>query len=231
MTSPFDLVLPIYFLLVAVLTWAIGSMISAGEPDPSAIFLVAPLLALLIGVAQAVLLANPAPAAQRRRIPQLPIWIPAVAAGFVTAFLLFMIAGLVLISLFGNEVPTGLEIANIALLATWLVWTILFWRIGRREGIDRLVDRATRWVLAGSLLELVVAVVAHVAVRRRGVCCGDAITRVGIVVGLALAALSFGPALGVLLVQRMRRKRGLPPPGPAGAEPPPRQASAEDPQA
>lgn len=216
MKDRFDLLLGIYVLLVAVLGGGVAMMAFDPESDATWLVLVVPILALLIGMAQAILLLTRAGAAPRRRIPQLPIWVPAIAAGLLLAFLLLLCVGLVCQLVYGDRRdPPWIHYVLLAPLAGWIVWTVLFWRIGRRDGVDRLVDRAMRWLLAGSLLELVVAVVTHVVVRRRGDCCGDALTAASIILGLAISALCFGPALVVLIVQRVRRKSGAVDSGPS----------------
>ncbi len=64
-----------------------------------------------------------------------------------------------------------------------------------------------KWLLRGSILELLVAVPSHIVVRQRGVCCAPAGTFWGITTGLAVMLLAFGPGVFFLYVARCRRLR------------------------
>jgi hypothetical protein len=55
-----------------------------------------------------------------------------------------------------------------AVATPWLVWGILFYRLWRNSNDP--VTRAVAWLLRGSVLELLIAVPAHVMVRRRHEC-------------------------------------------------------------
>ncbi len=102
----------------------------------------------------------------------------------------------------------------IALLGAWLLWAIVFLRLG-----DRLLDPATRlyrWIVAGSVLELCVALPSHVIVRRRGDCCAPGVTAFGIAAGVAVLLMTMGPGALFLYRARMRRLTGKP----AGSGPP-----------
>ena len=92
----------------------------------------------------------------------------------------------------------------------WIGWSVLFFRGSRDDDPDSLSRRAVRWLLRGSILELLVAVPTHVVVRHRGDCCAPYATFWGIVCGLTVMLISFGPGVFFLFVARARR---LKPPG------------------
>lgn len=137
----------------------------------------------------------------------------AVATGLAFAMLMGMAVFTMLVA-----VPRGLDrVINadplngfgiLALwLAIWLAWGIVLWRLG-----DRLFDpahRLYRWLIAGSVLELLIAVPAHVIVRRQSKCTDPLISAYGVVTGLAILLLSLGPA--VLFLYRARLRRAYPP--------------------
>jgi len=87
----------------------------------------------------------------------------------------------------------------------WVVWAIVFYRFARADKPDALIKRLTCWLLRGSILELLVAVPSHVAVRGRNDCCAPLGTFWGIVTGLSIMILSFGPGVFFLFVARFRR--------------------------
>ncbi|HEU0010420.1 MAG TPA: hypothetical protein VFT34_11445 [Verrucomicrobiae bacterium] len=87
----------------------------------------------------------------------------------------------------------------------WMIWAALFLRGSRNDDPDSLSRRAMRWLLRGSILELLVAVPTHVVVRHRDDCCAPYATFWGIVCGLTVMLMSFGPGVFFLFVERARR--------------------------
>jgi hypothetical protein len=85
--------------------------------------------------------------------------------------------------------------------ALWLFWGILFYFYLRNS--SALVTRLVSWLLKGSVLELLIAVPCHILVRRRNECCAPIITSFGIVTGLAVMLLSFGPSVLFLYKTRL----------------------------
>ena len=85
----------------------------------------------------------------------------------------------------------------------WLFWGILFYRFCRGSGDP--VTRALAWMFRGSVLELLIAVPAHVFIRRRGDCCAPAVNGFGIAVGIAIMLLSFGPSVLLLYKKRLEK--------------------------
>jgi hypothetical protein len=83
----------------------------------------------------------------------------------------------------------------------WLLWTIIFYVYVRNS--NELITRATSWLLKGSVLELLIAVPCHVIIRRRNYCCAPYVTNFGIVCGIAIMLLSFGPSVLMLYKKRL----------------------------
>jgi hypothetical protein len=71
-----------------------------------------------------------------------------------------------------------------------------------------IASRLHRWLLAGSVLELLVAVPTHIAVRQRRECCAGIATGLGICAGVAVMLLSFGPSIGFLYYRRWKQVAG-----------------------
>jgi hypothetical protein len=93
------------------------------------------------------------------------------------------------------------------LLLFWMLWGLIFFHFAKADEADTLTQRATRWLLRGSILELLIAVPSHIIVRNRHDCCAPLVTFWGIVTGVSVALLAFGPGLYFLFVGRMRKLR------------------------
>ena len=91
------------------------------------------------------------------------------------------------------------------MLVFWSVWAIIFRRATKSDEPDALLKRITRWLLRGSILELLVAVPSHIIVRRREDCCAPAGTFWGIATGVSIMLLCFGPGVFFLFVERFKR--------------------------
>ncbi len=97
------------------------------------------------------------------------------------------------------------------IVASWMIWGLIFYRATREDDAASMGARATRWLLRGSILNLLVAVPTHVVVRHRDDCCAPAASFAGIVTGISVMLLSFGPGVLFLLAARRRRLQAKPP--------------------
>lgn len=180
-------------------------------------------LAILIS-GQTLLLLLPLKITQRKFIPRRSLKVPCIVTAFLLANLFF--AGIVDIvcAVFREEgmtflsylVPFNPSLENpqaigivvaavVTLLAFWIIWTIVFRHFADTDDPDSLLKRAVRWLLAGSILELLIAVPSHVIVRRRDDCCAPMGTFWGIATGLAVMLLCFGPGVYFLFAERFQR--------------------------
>ena len=185
-------------------------------------------LAVLVA-GQALLLLLPINIAERRLPPRRPLKVPVIVTGLFLANLLF--AGLLAIfcaafkeegfGIFGfltpfkaNEVsPSDLQTLVgmiITILVFWFIWAMIFQKFAKSDDPDALLKRSTRWVLRGSILELLVAVPSHIIVRRRGDCCAPIGTFWGIATGISVMLLCFGPGVFFLFVERFERLKPKP---------------------
>lgn len=93
----------------------------------------------------------------------------------------------------------------------WLLWGFIFYMAARRDAPDSLVSRSMRWLMRGSILELLIAVPSHVIVRNRSDCCAPVGTFWGIVTGIAVMGVAFGPGVFFLFADRLERLKPKPP--------------------
>ena len=77
----------------------------------------------------------------------------------------------------------------------------------RKKQPKSFTSRLTRWLLQGSIVELLVAVPSHIIVRRRGDCCAPGFTFFGIATGVVIMALAFGPGLFFLFRKRFEKMK------------------------
>ena len=185
---------------------------------------------------QALLLLLPIHIAERRLPARRPLKVPVIVTAFFLANLCFafLLSLLCLyfqedgVNFFGYFLPFkpnqvapsnfSTEFGAVVIgLAFWVIWAVVFRSFARSDDPDALLQRITRWLLRGSILELLVAVPSHIIVRRRGDCCAPLGTFWGIITGISIMLLCFGPGAFFLFVERCKR---LQPKSP-GTGPPP----------
>ncbi len=164
-------------------------------------------LAIFI-IAQAALLAVPVRVAAKR-----PATRRAVRYTVMASALMMGLLGAGVILAF-NETLRGGGFVNdemwwwsaLAMLAlTWGFWASLFYRWSKNLASANLVEKICHYLFRGSVLELLVAVPAHIAARNKNYCCAGFGTFWGIAFGLAIMVFSFGPGVFFLFVERWRR--------------------------
>jgi predicted neutral ceramidase superfamily lipid hydrolase len=93
-------------------------------------------------------------------------------------------------------------------IIVWVIWSIIFYRNYKTDNPSAFISNITSWLLRGSILELVVAVPSHIISRNREECCAPPLTLVGIITGIAIALMAFGPGLFFLYAKRIKDKEG-----------------------
>jgi len=173
---------------------------------------------------QGLLLLVPVSLAERRLPARRALKVPVIVSGFFLANLTF--AGLLAcfcaafkeegFGVFGfltpyesaEVFPSRLQLVAgmvITVGAFWFIWGVIFHKFAQADNPDALMKRAVRWLLRGSILELLVAVPSHVIVRRRDDCCAPSGTFWGVTTGLSIMLLCFGPGVFFLFAERFRR--------------------------
>lgn len=188
-------------------------------------------LAVLVA-GQALLLLLPINIAERRLPARRPLKIPIIVTTFLLANLciagIFSLACAVLkdnalyafsfVDLLCGHISRNAEgqqiqttnwgsISSIVIIVAifWIIWAFIFCRFTKSDDESSLVKRATRWLLRGSILELLVAVPSHVIARRRDDCCAPAGTFWGIATGISVMLLCLGPGVFFLFAERMQK--------------------------
>ena len=170
---------------------------------------IAPILILI----QVVLLLVPLAVVQERPVKRRKIIVSAVIGGIPMTVMTLSFIGFILLMILGENDAWDFRgwMVLAAFAISWLIWGILFWKNFSSKDPGSYTSTMTRWLLRGSILELIVAVPSHIISRRRDECCAPPITLFGIVTGLSIAGLSFGPGVFFLFAKRIKDKRGRAP--------------------
>ena len=104
--------------------------------------------------------------------------------------------------------------------ALWFFWTLAFGFYAGRIEPQGLTRRIVHWLLAGSILELLVAIPAHVYARSKDQCCGGLWTVWGLGAGIAVMLFAFGPCVFLLFTRRLRSIQSKTKPALDSATPP-----------
>jgi len=164
-----------------------------------------PVAAVLSG--QVLLLFLSVDTSWRRLKPRSHIFVSCAVAGMLVALLTIALVFCLKAGIQGDKFDhigartvTGVQILGFAGLL-WLCWGFVFFAYLRNS--SEVVTRMVSWLLRGSVLELLVAVPCHVIVRRRDDCSAPMATSFGIVTGIAVMLLSFGPSVLLLYKKRL----------------------------
>ena len=162
-----------------------------------------PIGAVVFG--QAILLFLSVDTSQRRLKPRAHIAVSLTVASMLFALLTFGVIFCLGVAAYGDKFGDrylDTEASAVGFWGVlWALWGIVFYLYFRNS--SQLTARAVSWLLKGSVLELLIAVPCHVIVRRRQDCSAPAVTSFGIVTGIAVMLLSFGPSVLLLYKKRL----------------------------
>jgi hypothetical protein len=103
------------------------------------------------------------------------------------------------------NIPHG-DILFFAILGiSWIGWGVLLWHHVKDRAKHSVLSRVTACLFAGSLLELLATVPSHIIVSRRPGCFVGLATMMGIVAGLCVMFVSFGPMIFLLFLRPRHR--------------------------
>jgi len=200
------LTIALYLLCLSILLVPLFLLFTKGDWELISWYyvFVVPVLVLV----QAVLLLVPIDVALERPIARRKIAVSAIITAIPMMLLVFMFCYSVIVMLTGElgGDAYGWLIA-IAAGVSWLIWGWLFYRNYSSDDPDAFTKKITRWLMRGSILELIVAVPSHIISRQRDECCAPIFTMLGIATGLAIALLSFGPSIYFLFAKKIRDKK------------------------
>jgi hypothetical protein len=157
---------------------------------------------------QAALLLVPVRIADKRSVSRSSIVTAIIGAAFMMAILLAAVV--VSVGEIITEDPLlkftwWLSFAG--LLIMWVLWGLIFWRWGKALEPKALIERQSRFLYRGSILELLIAIPAHIIARQRDYCCAGLSTFTGIVFGISVMLFSFGPGVFFLYAEKLKNSR------------------------
>ena len=149
------------------------------------------------------LLLTPIRIGQRRPVSRRSLLIPIIATGALLAILGFG-AGMA-IHEWAKMPGFPLWLTTAMVLILWGVWTFVFWILSGQREPASFGGRLHRWIYAGSVLELLIAVPAHVVCRRRSEWCAGIESGIGLCLGIAVMLVAFGPSIVLLYYRRWKQ--------------------------
>jgi hypothetical protein len=163
---------------------------------------------LAILAAQACLLIVPVRIKHQRAKARRGIWFTAIIAALLYTALLFAAAMSIMMAVYGDDISEPVFWVIVGILPlNWIGWSVAFCLFSRSMEPESFIRRLMRWLIGGSILELLIAVPSHIIVRHRDVCCAHGLTAAGLTTGLAVIFFAFGPGLYFLYADRIRSKQ------------------------
>jgi hypothetical protein len=203
------LVVILYALILIGLTWPLGFLALKHDVKVSDLFF-SKYYWSIVGVmvlGQAVLLVVPVQFASRRPVSRRSL-VPAVLASGLMIGLLGVGFCLSVYEFTARGVTDDNKwflrfFSGGGLL--WLFWMALFYWLSHGKDPRDTFTQKCRFILAGSVLELLVAVPTHIVARQRDYCCAGFETFFGLAMGVAGMLFAFGPGVFFLFVDRWRK--------------------------
>jgi hypothetical protein len=199
------IIVGLYCLLAAGLVF-IPAMVMLDDPTETHLIVMASLSVVLLTLCGLGLILTPVRAARRRPMTRRIVLLPILAAGCLLG-VLFGGAGIALVEFYkfhgSSNAFAGVWIGG---AVVWLAWSAIFWLMSGWSDPAFLAARLHRWVLSGSVAELLVAVPTHLVVRRRTECCAGLYTGTAICIGVVVMLIAFGPSVAFLYYRRWKQK-------------------------
>jgi hypothetical protein len=159
---------------------------------------------------ETILLLIPFNIVNERPIKRRKVIISAMAGGLAIGFMALMIIASVLLMILGENNSADYIYSYCGLIlpvVIWIAWAVIFYKNYKSDDPKAFISNITSWLLKGSILELLVAIPSHIISRSRGECCAPPLTLVGIITGIAIALMSFGPGIFFLYAKRIKGKK------------------------
>ena len=185
--------------------WLVGWRFLIEEREAGELWVLGVIWIGILVAAQAILLFVSVDTSFRRLHARRHIMVSVATVGLAVALLSTTAIWSVIVAITGDDWPGGDPGFVYAFLwvvmFSWVGWAIVFHHY--KSDVPDKVNLMTRWLVRGSVLELLIVVPCHIIVRSRGDCSAPMVTGYGIATGIAVMLLAFGPAVLFLYQKRL----------------------------
>ena len=204
-------ILLIFVLLIPAALWVFDAV--SGESNDLSVALGAYrfwgfwVTAGIIVLIQSLLLLFPVGKSKERPKPRKSIWVSVIVTVFLLMILLLGLTASITASIWGDDIdefPAAVLWILLFILGGWAVWAFVFYRFAQADNREFFAERLMKWLIRGSIIELLVAVPCHIIVRQKDVCCAQGFTFLGIASGLVIMAMAFGPGVFFLFIRKVK---------------------------
>ena len=199
----------VILLYAAILSGIVVVLASLAVEDVpgDAIAVIVVLWVAMMAACQAGLLVVPVRVHSRRPVTRRHLFWPVTVAvlscvAMAVGMFLAALETITNASLEGKDPGQMLFYTGLVISAAWIVWAFIFgFYTGGRQPAT-FMSRTTRFLIGGSILELLVAVPTHVIARAKNYCCAGWLTVWGLGLGVSVMLFAFGPGVFALFVRR-----------------------------
>lgn len=200
----------LYGVVLVILTFPTIFLSFGAVPTESVQLLGYPLFWAYVGVmvlCQALFLLVPVDKGNRRPLVRRPVRLPIIVSGFLLGLLVFGAYLSIHEFLHGDADPKpGIFWAMVGTsVGIWIFWMVAFLFVTVGGGPFETLTNQAKWLMRGSILELLIAVPTHIYARQQKYCCAGFQTFTGIAAGLSIMLFSFGPGVFILFYERWKR--------------------------
>ena len=197
------LVIVLYLLIISAIALVLGLFAVQAPWDVVAIAV--PIWVVVMTLCQAGLLVVPVriesggPVTRRHLV--WPLLVAAVSVAAMAVGMMMALAEFV-VNILHYDPGFGWWLLAFGVAAVWMGWAVMFGFYAGSRPPATFMARVARLLIAGSILELLVAVPVHVCARMQNYCCAGYGSVWGLGLGISVMLFAFGPAVFVLFVRR-----------------------------
>lgn len=171
------------------------------------------ILSVVLLICQILLFGIKISVTEDRPVPKRKISWTSVLMGLVMAALTFSAFMCLFLVIFTEDSPSNeSEDAFIIMLfilffGSWLFWGYTFMAAYKENLPGEFLRKMLKKVMIGSAAELIIAVQSHIVFRNRDDCCAPIVSYFGIVTGVTVLLMAFGPGIVFMYLKRMNSKK------------------------
>lgn len=205
-----------YFVINILVILGITKFVMMEKHDETLEFLpFALIVAFVLLIVQIFLFSIKVDMFDKRPVPKRKITVTSILVAMLMAIMTFTAYVVLFAVMFGEGAPRlspGSENFYIFFLfmlffGSWFFWAWGFLKLYKNKDENNFMSKLLARVIAGSVMELIIAIPSHIIFRQRDDCCAPIFSYFGIVMGTTVLLLAFGPGIVFLYLKRMADKR------------------------